>query len=153
MARPTLDEFDRRILDAMRIDSNRTGQELAGIIGLSAAACLRRLQRLRKIGAIEREVAIIAPAFQAQTTKLLVLLVIDRHNPKRIVELTDKLRKLDEVERIFMVTGEEDIAVILNCASMEAFTDFAFEHFHEAPVEGYQTLVVMREYPTRHHPG
>jgi DNA-binding Lrp family transcriptional regulator len=42
-----LDDFDRRLLDALQADNRRTGEELADIVGLSPAACLRRAQRLR----------------------------------------------------------------------------------------------------------
>jgi Lrp/AsnC family transcriptional regulator, leucine-responsive regulatory protein len=42
-----LDEFDRRLLDALQQDSRRTGEQLAALVGLSPAACLRRAQRLR----------------------------------------------------------------------------------------------------------
>src|SRR5262245_23282293 len=47
-----LDDFDRRLLDALQTDSRRTGEELAAVVGLSAAACLRRAQRLREAGVI-----------------------------------------------------------------------------------------------------
>ena len=37
-----LDEFDRRLLAALQEDSRRTGEQLAALVGLSPAACLRR---------------------------------------------------------------------------------------------------------------
>lgn len=142
-----IDSFDRRILDLLSIDSRRTGADLSEAIGLSAAACLRRVQRLRKIGAIEREVAVVSPRYNEKSTIIIVLLTIDRHNPKLMDELCHRLRRLDEVERLFWVTGEDDIVVILNCASMADFAAFCEAQFEEPPVEGYETLVVLREYP------
>lgn len=141
-----LDGFDQKILTLMQVDSRRTGAQLSEAVGLSQAACLRRLQRLRNTGAIEREVAVIAPEYQAQGTLIIVLLTINRHNPKRIEMLTRKLTRFDEVERVFSVTGDEDIVLIMKCESMEAFSDFANAHFYEAPVEGFQSLVVLKEY-------
>jgi len=57
-----LDTFDRRLLEAVQDDSRRTGEDLAELVGLSPAACLRRLQRLRASGIIEREIPIVDPS-------------------------------------------------------------------------------------------
>ncbi len=142
-----LDQFDQQILDIMQADSRQTGDSLSEQIGLSPTACLRRLQRLRKIGAIEREVAIVAPEYRTHgSTQVVVLLTITRHNPKRIETLTRKFKKMREVQRVFSVTGDEDIVLLMGCDSMEAFADFADAHFYEPPVEGFQTLVVLREF-------
>lgn len=143
----TIDQFDRQILDIMEKDSHQTGHSLAEKVGLSSTACLRRLQRLRKEGVIEREVAILAPEYRSHgATQVVVLLTIKRHNPKRIETLTRKFRRMSEVQRVFSVTGDEDIVLLMGCASMEAFADFADTHFYEPPVEGFQTLVVLREF-------
>lgn len=141
-----LDGFDRRLLDLMKENSRRTGEDLSELLGLSSAACLRRIQRLRKIGAIEREVAVVSPAYEPQGTTLVVMLTIDRHNPQRMDMLTERMRNLPEVERILWVTGNNDIVLLMKCASMDAFADFCTAHFHQPPVEGFETLVVLREY-------
>ncbi len=113
---------------------------------MSAAACLRRVQRLRKIGAIEREVAVISPAFQANATSIIVFLTVSRLDPKRKQTLTSRLLAFEEVERIFSVTGEDDIVLLVKFPSMEDFTDFADTHFYEPPIQGYESIVVLREF-------
>lgn len=142
----TLDQFDRRILNLMKQDARRTGEALSREIGLSPAACLRRVQRLRKIGAIQREIAIVAPEFESRDTTIIVLLTVDGHNPRTMDELCHHLRRQPEVERLIWVTGEDDIVLVLACASMSDFADFCHLHLNEAPVEGYKTLVSLREY-------
>ena len=144
-----LDSFDQRLLGLLRVDSRRTGEQLSEVIGLSPAACLRRVQRLRAIGAIEREVAIVSKVYDKKGTTIIVLLTIDRHNPKMMDDFCHRLRLLQEVERLIWVTGEDDIVVLLNCASMSDFADFCEAHFEESPVEGYKTLVSLREYETK----
>ena len=113
-----------------------------------SASRLRRVQRLRNSGVIEREVAIIAPGFENKGTTIIVLLAIDRHNPKVMDDFCHRLRRQKEVERLIWVTGDDDIVVILHCASMAEFADFCEVHFDDAPVEGYKTLVSLREYDT-----
>ena len=141
---PDLDSFDRRLLALMKTDSRRTGQQLAAEVGLSPAACLRRLQRLRQLGAIEREVAILSRAFEPPTTKVIVLLTVRQHSPKGIDELNAKLRTLDEVDAIYTVTGDSDIVVVMKCPAMADFKAFCDRHFYDDPVEGYETIVVLR---------
>ncbi len=140
-----LDSFDWQILSLMEIDARRTGQQLSEAVGLSPAACLRRLQRLRKIGAIEREVAVINPAYRRKGTQIIVLLTIERHNLKRIEILMKRFGTHPDVERVWSVTGNDDIVLFLNCESMEAFSDFADAYLFEPPVEGFLSLVVLKE--------
>ncbi|WP_298920784.1 Lrp/AsnC family transcriptional regulator [uncultured Roseobacter sp.] len=142
-----LDSFDRQLLEQLQIDSRQTGRDLSQKVGLSSAACLRRVQRLRKIGAIEREVAVISPSFQGPATRVIVLLSVARDNPQRIDILKQKLRRLKEVERLYYVTGDADLAVIVRCASMEDYAAFTETHLFDPPLTGFESLVVLREYP------
>ncbi|MFA3919392.1 Lrp/AsnC family transcriptional regulator [Ruegeria hyattellae] len=142
-----LDSFDRLLLEQLQIDSRQTGRELSEKIGLSSAACLRRVQRLRKIGAIEREAAIISPRFEGALTRVIVLLSVARDHPQRLDVLKQKLRRLKEVERLFYVTGDADLAIIVKCASMEDYAAFTERYLFEPPLKGFESLVVLREYP------
>lgn len=141
-----LDTFDRNLLTLLRRNARQTGDQLSEQVGLSPAACLRRVQRLRKIGAIEREVAVISPEFQANSTSIIVFLTVSRIDPNRKHTLTKRLLAFDEVERIFSVTGEDDFVLFMKFPSMTEFTDFADAHFYEPPIEGYESTVVLREF-------
>ena len=144
-----LDRFDQRLLALLEADSRRTGDQLSELIGLSPAACLRRVQRLRKIGAIEREVAIISPKLKNRGTKVIVLLTIDRQNPKLMDEFCHRLRRQDEVMSLDWVTGDDDIIVIVDCPTMADFSDFCERHLNDTPVVGYKSLVSMKSYDTQ----
>lgn len=141
-----LDNFDRQILDLLKIDSRRTGEQLSDLIGLSPAACLRRVQRLRKDRVIEREVAILSPEYEKRGTTILMLLRINGQNPRVMDDFCHRLKRQEEVQRLMWVTGDDDIALILKCPTMEDFADFCQAHLNVEPVEGYKTLVSMREY-------
>ncbi|MEM1363486.1 MAG: Lrp/AsnC family transcriptional regulator [Pseudomonadota bacterium] len=140
-----LDSFDRQILSLMEIDARQNGQQLSEAIGLSPAACLRRLQRLRKIGAIEREVAIVNPAYRRKGTQIIVPLTIERQNLKRIDSLMRRFSNHPDVEHVWAVTGNDDIVLQLNCESMDSYSEFADEFLFEPPVEGFLSLVVIKE--------
>ena len=143
-----IDSFDRKILELLKVDSRRTGEQLSDEIGLSPAACLRRLQKLRKLGAIEREVAIISPALEKRDLVIVVLISIDGHSPSLMDEFCLRLRRDSAVNRLLWVTGDDDLVLVLHCESMNEFNDFAQRFFNGKPVTGYKTLVSMREYQT-----
>jgi len=140
-----LDSFDRKILALMEVDARRTGDDLSAAVGLSSAACLRRLQRLRNIGAIEREVAVINPIYKRKGIEIFVLVRFEPHNLKRIEALMKRFGKHTDVQRVWSVTGEEDVVLFLNCESMEHFSDFADTYLFQPPVDGFLSLVVFKE--------
>ncbi len=54
-----LDRLDRKILCELERDAHLTNIKLAERVGLSASACLRRVQELEKIGIIRGYKAVI----------------------------------------------------------------------------------------------
>ncbi|WP_162530054.1 Lrp/AsnC family transcriptional regulator [Stappia sp. BW2] len=141
-----LDDFDHQLLRLLSHDARQTGKELSEKVGLSSAACLRRVQRLREVGAIEREVAVLSPEATGASVTLLVMLALSRGQPERMAKLLQKLRKLREVQKIYHVTGPADLVLTVQCASMEAYATFTEAHFYEDEIKGFDTIVVLRSY-------
>ncbi len=141
-----LDPFDHKLLALLEVDSRRTGDQLSELVGLSPAACLRRLQRLRKIGAIEREMAVVSPKLRGKGTRLFVLISVDRQNPKMMDELCGRLLREDDVVSLDSVTGDDDVVMVVDCGSMAAFSDLCDAYLNEPPVVGYKTLVSIKSY-------
>ena len=57
----TLDELDRRILNALQADASQTNTELAAQVHVSPPTCLRRVKQLTENGVISRQVALVDP--------------------------------------------------------------------------------------------
>jgi len=55
-----LDVTDLQLLDALQQDASPTNQQLAASVHISPPTCLRRVQRLRAAGLIERQVALLS---------------------------------------------------------------------------------------------
>ncbi|MGD9509552.1 MAG: Lrp/AsnC family transcriptional regulator [Geminicoccaceae bacterium] len=138
-----LDDFDRRLLDAVQEDSRRTGEVLAALVGLSPAACLRRLQRLRAAGVIEREVAIVAPRFAGPRVSLIVNVTLERERGDLIDDFARTMRKAPEVSQCYYVTGTVDFVLVLTVADMEAYRDFTRRHLFGSNVRRFESMVVM----------
>ena len=141
-----IDSQDRAILDILSTDARQTGEQLSARVGLSPAACLRRVQRLRRIGAIQREVAILSPEVTGKRVTVVVRLRFARERLSEIDGLKARLIRLPEVERLFHVTGDADFVLIVSCRSMEDYAAFTEAHFYDSFLKGFESMVVLREY-------
>lgn len=141
-----LDEFDHRILEILKVDCRQTGEQISARIGLSPAASLRRVQRLRQIGAIEREVAIVAPEVDGLSVTILAFIQLKRGRADRIDALRKAFVRMPEVQHIYHITGDADLVLVLRCASMEAYAAFTEAQFYSDQIAGFDTKVVLRDY-------
>ncbi len=141
-----MDSFDQHLLDLLQVDSRQTGKQLSERVGLCPAACLRRVQRLRQTGVIERDVAIVSPGALAPSVTIIVLLTIARDRPDRADVLTKRMLKLRQVRKMYHVTGEADFVLTVVCVSMETYAAFTEAHFYEPYIKGFESIVVLREH-------
>jgi len=140
-----LDGFDRRLLALLQENSRRTGAELAELVGLSAAACLRRLQRLRESGVIAREVALLAPEYRERRITTFVLLTFERDRPNRERQFVERMRALPEVAQCYHVTGSADFLLAVATADMDGYHRFTEKHFYEPYVKRFESYVVLSD--------
>lgn len=140
-----LDDFDRRILALMQENSRRTGAELSAAVGLSSAACLRRLQRLRDEGVIAREVAILSPEHRERRVTVFVLLTVERDRPDREDQFSRRMRDAPEVVQCYHVTGSADYLLGIEVADLEDYQRFTKLHFYERYVKRFETHLVLKD--------
>jgi Lrp/AsnC family leucine-responsive transcriptional regulator len=138
-----IDEFDRRLLDALQQDNRRTGEELAAIVGLSAAACLRRVQRLRDEKIIERDVSILAPEALGRRLTLVVLVTLERESPDVVDAFKRTMRGATEVMQCYYVTGAADFVLVLTADDMADYEEFTRRYLFERNVRRFETMAVM----------
>ena len=142
----SLDEFDLRLLELLQADSRMPVPERAEAIGLSSPACYRRIRRLRELGAIEREVALVRPRTLGWGVSMMVLVILEREGRQTIDDLMRKLTAVPQVRELWHVTGEFTFVVRIVARDMEDYDELATRLFsHDERVRSFQTLVVMRE--------
>ncbi|CCG06794.1 Transcriptional regulator, AsnC family [Pararhodospirillum photometricum DSM 122] len=140
-----MDRFDRLILEALQEDARLPMPALAERIGLSAPACYRRVRQLRESGAIEREMAVVAPRTQGWPLSMLVLVTLERDRGPIIDETLRRLRLAPEVIDAWYVTGDHDLVLRVVARDMERYEAFTREVLHaDEHVRSFTTLVVMR---------
>ncbi|MGJ3646984.1 Lrp/AsnC family transcriptional regulator [Sphingomonas sp. GlSt437] len=141
-----LDDFDRRLLELLKNDARTPVPDLADAIGLSAPACYRRIRRLRSIGAIEGEVAVVAPGALGWNLSMIVLLTLEREGNRTIRELMAQWAEHPQVVECAHVTGDYDFAIRLLARDMEDYADLVQRLFSDDDrVRQFKTLVVIGE--------
>ncbi|PKR55674.1 ArsR family transcriptional regulator [Thalassospira marina] len=138
-----LDQFDRKILALLQENARLTGSELAEKVGLSAAACLRRVQRLRETGVIERDIAIVDPRVFGKRMTVIVLLTLNSDRHDRYQLLRAELEKTPEITQCDHVTGAHDIVLRVQVADMEEYADFVDRVLVRPYIKRYESLAVL----------
>lgn len=139
------DIIDLKILEQLQIDARIAIPALAERVGLSGPACYRRIRRLRETGAIQREVAVVAPRTLGWPLSMICLVTLEREGAKTMEELMRKLEAQPQVIEAWQITGEYDFAVKLVARDMEDYDDLVHGLFaQDDRVRSFVTLVVIR---------
>ena len=73
-----LDAIDRNILRLLRLDARRSNASLAGEVGLSPSACLRRIKLMEQAGVIRGYTALVDTSNVEATIAVIINITLDR---------------------------------------------------------------------------
>jgi len=103
-----LDEVDIQLLTALQEDADRTNVELARLAGLSPAATLHRVRRLKESGVIRVIRADVDPAAAGFPLQMYVTATLARHDPRSSRVFDDLIRSVPQIVAAVNVAGETD---------------------------------------------
>jgi Lrp/AsnC family leucine-responsive transcriptional regulator len=103
-----LDEVDVTLLTALQEDADRTNVELARLTGLSPAATLHRVRRLKESGVIRIISAQLDPAAVGFPLQVYVAATLARHDLRSSRIFDDEIRALPQIIAADNVAGETD---------------------------------------------
>jgi Lrp/AsnC family leucine-responsive transcriptional regulator len=115
-----LDSIDRRILELLTASSTLTNQQLADQLELSASQCSRRMTRLRDLGVIQREVAILSPEALGLDIKAYLMVTLSEA-PGRAEAFQQLIRSSPEIVKCCAITGEIDFILKVYSPDMLSF--------------------------------
>lgn len=140
-----MDRIDRKILNLMQRDAARTNADLADEVGLSPSTCLRRVQRLKKSGVIDRIVAMLNPARAGRGIKALVTVELKLHGEQHMRRFLDMAVAEEAVFGAWSVTGETDVVLMLRLVDMEEYDALCERLFRDQTnVARFFTMMVIR---------
>jgi len=108
-----MDNYDRQILRALQENSDRTLQDLADLIGLSATPTARRMKRLQEQGIIRKNVALLdGDALGLQAT-LFIFVRTSHHDAKWLEGFANGVSRMPEVVEFYRMSGDVDYLIKL----------------------------------------
>ena len=121
------DVFDRRILNELQQNGRISNQQLAEQVGLSPAACWRRVRALEEKGIIEGYSARLNPQKLGQALSVFALVSLQRHNIDSTAAFEHQVMTYPEVLQCFAVTGNADFVLRVVVPDMPSYDRFLNE--------------------------
>jgi Lrp/AsnC family leucine-responsive transcriptional regulator len=141
-----LDAMDKALLRELQADGRITNQDLAQKVGLSAAACLERVRRLREKGVIRRYMIDIDPS--AVDLALLIFVEVRLHSTVETAldEFKTMVKSTPEILECHLVAGGFDYLIKARVRDMNAYRAFLGERLSILPgVRETRTYAVLEE--------
>ena len=108
-----LDEIDVRLLRELETDADRPNVELARLIGLSPAATLNRVRRLKESGVIRKIAARLDSATAGFTLQVYVMVTLARHDVAAEKRFNAEVAAIDNIIAADSVAGETDALLMI----------------------------------------
>jgi Lrp/AsnC family leucine-responsive transcriptional regulator len=133
MEQITIDDADLRLLDLLQSDASRSNQALADLAHLSPPTSLRRVKRLRELGLIEREVALLsadrlAPLIGHGLTAL-VEITLERQGTEHLDAFEARVLPVAQVQQCYRVSPGPDFVLVVHCTDMPDYLALAQKLF------------------------
>jgi Lrp/AsnC family transcriptional regulator, leucine-responsive regulatory protein len=109
----SLDSIDLQLLEELQLDADRSNVELARLVGLSPAATLHRVRRLKESGIVRGVVARLDSAAAGFPLQVYVAVSLQRHGEGDHRRFADAVRAMPEVISADWVTGETDAMLMV----------------------------------------
>jgi len=108
-----LDEIDVRLLTELQLDADRPNVELARLVGLSPAATLHRVRRLKESGVIRSISARLDSTTAGFPLQVYVAVTLARHDEKANRRFEEAVREIEQIIAADWVAGETDVMLMV----------------------------------------
>jgi Lrp/AsnC family leucine-responsive transcriptional regulator len=115
----SLDSIDVRLLTELQLDADRPNVELARLVGLSPAATLNRVRRLKESGVVRRVTARLDSTSAGFPLQLYVAVTLVRHDDAGHRRFHKCVGELAEIISADWVTGETDALLMVVARDVE----------------------------------
>ncbi|MCL9781799.1 Lrp/AsnC family transcriptional regulator [Vibrio sp. S4M6] len=140
-----IDRLDLRILAILQKNNRLSNIELADQVGLSAPACLKRVQRLRKEKVIVDDVSIINPKLVGNTLTMIVSVEMDRDQADIYQRFRRSMDQAPEITQCYQVSGNYDFLLVVCVKDIQAYEEFVDRVLHtQLNIRKFHTSVSLR---------
>jgi Lrp/AsnC family leucine-responsive transcriptional regulator len=144
-----LDAVDLALLAQLQDDSSLSNQDLAERVHVSPPTCLRRVKRLRDLGLVEREVALLQPDRLAQVfghgLEAIVEVSLDRQGQAEQEAFEARVSADDAVQQCYRVSPGPDFVLVVAARDMPGYLALAQRLFtSDANVRNVKAFFSLR---------
>ena len=141
-----LDQLDRRILSLLQEDASVSSAELARRVDLSAPGLQKRVRRLRQIGVIDRQVAVLNREAVDLDLLCFVQVTLAHHQPDGVGGFRSAVQDMPEVLECHHLTGEFDYLLKVVAGNHRELEQFLVHRLTPTPgVDRIRTSIVLNE--------
>jgi DNA-binding Lrp family transcriptional regulator len=134
-----LDAIDKKLVRALQTDGRLSNAELASRIGLSASACLRRLQRLEQSGVIAGYAATIDGASIGKPTTVFIEITLASQVSTALDAFERAVAACDDVLECHLMSGDFDYLLRVAVADMRDY-----ERVHRQRIAAFPHVARIR---------
>jgi DNA-binding Lrp family transcriptional regulator len=120
-----LDAIDLQLLERLQNDASLSNQALAEQVHVSPPTCLRRVKRLRDVGLIEREIAVLSVDALAPIIGhglcAVVEITLDRQDQDALEAFELKVAQEDAVQQCYRVSPGPDFCLVVHARDMPGY--------------------------------
>jgi Lrp/AsnC family leucine-responsive transcriptional regulator len=125
----SLDDLDKRILEALQGDASLSNLDLAAKVHATAPTCLRRVKRLTDAGVIERRVALLDPHKLGPSLTAIVEVSLDHQGAEKQEAFEALVAHEPTILQCYRVSPGPDFVLIVQVADMPAYHALAHRVF------------------------
>lgn len=135
-----MDDLDREILDILRRDARTPYTEIAARVGTSEGTIRNRVDALVESGVIER----FTVATRTGNVKAMIELSVDVN--VHTGRVAAQLAEWEQVDLVWQVSGEEDIALVVDIADTEGLNSLITQARDIDEVVSTKTRLILDEH-------
>lgn len=145
----SIDEADLRLLELLQSDASQSNQSLAERAHVSPPTSLRRVKRLRELGLIERQVAVLSPDRLAQVIghglTALLEITLERQGAEHLDAFETRAVADPSVQQCYRVSPGPDFMLVVHTTDMPAYLALAQRLFTaDANVRNVKTFFSIK---------
>ena len=140
-----MDEFDRKILNALQADAAISLDQLGETIGLSRNACWRRVKAMETSGVITNRVALIDPIKVDLGLMVFMQVRTNSHDPKWQRDFSNATNAISGILSVYRMTGDLDYLIRARVSDMADYDRLYQQLITRLPIADIAASFVMEE--------
>jgi Lrp/AsnC family transcriptional regulator len=138
-----MDELDRKILGELQTDAERSVQEIADRIGLSATPTARRIRLLKEAGVIKKHVALLDRDNLDLGVTVFVSVRTSEHNQAWLDTFAKGVELIPEVVEFYRMSGDVDYLMKIIVSDLADYDDVYKRLIKIAPLNDVTSSFAM----------